>query len=207
MPQTRFVTQKAFAHGLRPIVVINKIDRHEARPNWVLDQNFRPVRPPGCDRGPARFPGDLHVAIQGFATHDPAHRGGDMTTLFETIVQHCPPPDRGVERPTAVAGLAARLLELRGRDRIGRIKRAPSGAHAGHRRGSAGPCAQRAINQVLGFPVSPHEVEEASAVRILGLPPGHRDPAISDTLVRPVAARRPLRRWWGTEPTIGMTFR
>jgi GTP-binding protein len=62
MPQTRFVTQKAFKHGLRPIVVINKIDRDEARPNWVLDQTFDLFDRPG-DRCAARFPGRLRLGV------------------------------------------------------------------------------------------------------------------------------------------------
>ena len=65
MPQTRFVTQKAFAHGLRPIVVINKIDRHEARPELGAGPDIRPVRPPRRDRGAARLPGRIHLGDPG----------------------------------------------------------------------------------------------------------------------------------------------
>ena len=72
MPQTRFVTQKAFAHGLRPIVVINKIDRHEARPNWVLDQTFDLFDRLGATEAQLDFPVVYTSAIEGFATHDPA---------------------------------------------------------------------------------------------------------------------------------------
>jgi GTP-binding protein len=72
MPQTRFVTQKAFAHGLRPIVVINKIDRDEARPSWVLDQTFdlfdRWARP----KRSSTFPVVYASAMRGFAAFDPA---------------------------------------------------------------------------------------------------------------------------------------
>ena len=99
MPQTRFVTQKAFAHGLRPIVVINKIDRPEARPNWVLDQTFDLFDRLGATEAQLDFPVVYASAIQGFATNDPAHRGGDMTTLFDAIVKHCPPPDVDLDGP------------------------------------------------------------------------------------------------------------
>ena len=117
MPQTRFVTQKAFAHGLRPIVVINKIDRHEARPNWVLDQTFDLFDRLGATEAQLDFPVIYASAIQGFSSYDPAHRGGDMTTLFETIVKHCPPPDVDPDGPLQLQVVAARLLELRRRDR------------------------------------------------------------------------------------------
>ena len=71
MPQTRFVTQKAFAHGLRPIVVINKIDRHEARPRLGARPDVRPVRPPRRDRRAARFPGRLRVGAPGLCRARP----------------------------------------------------------------------------------------------------------------------------------------
>ena len=94
MPQTRFVTQKAFAHGLRPIVVINKIDRHGSAPELGARPDVRPVRSARRDRGSSSISRwSTPRRSQGFATHDPGHRGGDMTALFETIVKHCPPPD------------------------------------------------------------------------------------------------------------------
>src|SRR5262245_10748796 len=73
MPQTRFVTQKAFARGLHPIVVINKIDRHEARPNWVLDQTFDLFDRLGATEAQLDFPVVYASAFQGFASHGPAH--------------------------------------------------------------------------------------------------------------------------------------
>src|SRR5690554_7693454 len=93
MPQTRFVTQKAFAHGLRPIVVINKIDREEARPNWVLDQTFDLFDKLGATEAQLDFPVVYASALRGFAGNDPGHLAADMTPLFEAIVKHCPPPD------------------------------------------------------------------------------------------------------------------
>src|SRR5512145_1733910 len=90
MPQTRFVTQKAFSHGLRPIVVINKIDRDEARPNWVLDQTFDLFDKLGASEAQLDFPVIYASALKGFAGTEPAHLAGDMTPLFEAIVRHCP---------------------------------------------------------------------------------------------------------------------
>src|SRR5262245_14098891 len=73
MPQTRFVTQKAFSHGLRPIVVINKIDRDEARPGWVLDQTFDLFDRLGATEAQLDFPVVYTSALEGFASHGPAH--------------------------------------------------------------------------------------------------------------------------------------
>src|SRR5262252_7967560 len=87
MPQTRFVTQKAFARGLVPVVVINKVDRPGARPNWVLDQTFDLFDRLGATEAQLDFPVVYSSAIEGFATFDPGHRGGDMTALFDTIVK------------------------------------------------------------------------------------------------------------------------
>ena len=123
MPQTRFVTQKAFAHGLRPIVVINKIDRHEARPNWVLDQTFDLFDRLGATEAQLDFPVIYTSAIQGFATYDPGHRGGDMTTLFETIVKHCPPPDVDLDGPLQLQVSQLDYSSYVGAIGIGRIKR------------------------------------------------------------------------------------
>ena len=93
MPQTRFVTQKAFKHGLRPIVVINKVDRDEARPGWVLDQTFDLFDRLGATHEQLDFPVVYTSAIKGYSSLDPSQREGDMTTLYEAIVKHCPPPD------------------------------------------------------------------------------------------------------------------
>ena len=123
MPQTRFVTQKAFAHGLRPIVVINKIDRHEARPDWVLDQTFDLFDRLGATEAQLDFPVVYASAIHGFATYDPAHRGGDMTALFETIVKHCPPPDVDPNGPLQLQVSQLDYSSYVGAIGIGRIKR------------------------------------------------------------------------------------
>ena len=80
MPQTRFVTQKAFKHGLRPIVVINKVDRDEARPGWVLDQTFDLFDRLGATHEQLDLPVVYTSAIKGYSSLDPSQREGDMTT-------------------------------------------------------------------------------------------------------------------------------
>ncbi len=92
MPQTRFVTQKAFAHGLRPIVVVNKVDRDEARPDWVVDQTFDLFDRLGATEAQLDFPIIYASALRGFSGLDPKEMGTDMTALFETVLAHVPPP-------------------------------------------------------------------------------------------------------------------
>ena len=99
MPQTRFVTQKAFKLGLRPIVVINKIDRPGARPGWVLDQTFDLFDRLGATDEQLDFPVVYTSALNGYASLDEHARSGDMTPLFETIVAHVDPPQVDLDGP------------------------------------------------------------------------------------------------------------
>jgi len=206
MPQTRFVTQKAFAHGLRPIVVINKIDRPEARPNWVLDQTFDLFDRLGATEAQLDFPVIYASAIQGFATQDPAHRGGDMTALFEAIVEHCPPPEVDFDGPLQLQVSQLDYSSYVGAIGIGRIKRGTI------RRGMtvtvvdrAGQARSERVMQVLGFlGLDRVEVESASAGDIVAFA-GIEHPAISDTLCDPDVPEA-LPPLVVDEPTIGMTF-
>ncbi len=92
MPQTRFVTKKAFDHGLKPIVVINKVDRDGARPEWVLDQTFDLFDRLGASESQLDFPVLYASAVEGYASHIARHRARDMAALFETIINQVPPP-------------------------------------------------------------------------------------------------------------------
>merc|ERR1712000_691459 len=93
MPQTRFVTQKAFARGLHPIVVINKIDRPGARPDWVMDQVFDLFDNLGATDEQLDFPVVYASALNGIAGLDPEAMSEDMTPLFQAIVDQVSPPD------------------------------------------------------------------------------------------------------------------
>jgi len=99
MPQTRFVTQKAFASGLTPVVVINKIDRDGARPEWVLEQTFDLFDRLGATDEQLDFPVVYASALNGYASLEPDARDGDMTPLFETIVKHVASPEVGLDGP------------------------------------------------------------------------------------------------------------
>ncbi len=99
MPQTRFVTQKAFARGFTPLVVINKIDRDEARPDWVLDQTFDLFDRLGATDEQLDFPVIYASALSGYASLEAGIRGGDMTPLLESIVQTVPAPQVDMTGP------------------------------------------------------------------------------------------------------------
>ena len=99
MPQTRFVTQKALERGLKPIVVINKIDRPGSRPSWVLDQTFDLFDRLGATDEQLDFPVVYASALNGFASLDPDNLDDDMTVLFETIVNHVSPPNVDIDGP------------------------------------------------------------------------------------------------------------
>ena len=206
MPQTRFVTQKAFAHGLRPIVVINKIDRHEARPNWVLDQTFDLFDRLGATEAQLDFPVVYASALSGFATLDPGHRGGDMTALFDAIVNHCPPPDVDPNGPLQLQVSQLDYSSYVGAIGIGRIKRGKvrkgMNVTVVDRHGQA---RSEKIIQVLGFlGLDRIEVDEAGAGDIVAFA-GIERPAISDTLCDPMQPEA-LPPLVVDEPTIGMTF-
>ncbi|OYY51963.1 MAG: GTP-binding protein TypA, partial [Halothiobacillus sp. 28-55-5] len=99
MPQTRFVTQKAFEHGLKPIVVINKIDRPGSRPQWVVDQVFDLFDRLGATDEQLDFPIVYASALNGYAGLEDSVREGDMTPLYQTIVDSVAPPDVDAEGP------------------------------------------------------------------------------------------------------------
>ena len=206
MPQTRFVTQKAFAHGLRPIVVINKIDREEARPGWVLNQTFDLFDRLGATDEQLDFPVVYASALRGFAGLDPQVRGGDMRALFETIVSHCPPPAVDVTGPLQLQVALLDYSSYVGAIGIGRIQRGTL------RRGMAVTVVGRdgrergeRIAQIQGFHgLTRVEVESATAgdiVAFAGIP----EPKVSETICDPacVEALPPLTV---DEPTISMTF-
>ncbi|MGF1615434.1 MAG: translational GTPase TypA [Gammaproteobacteria bacterium] len=123
MPQTRFVTQKAFARGLHPIVVINKMDRPGARPNWVLDQTFDLFDRLGATEAQLDFPVIYASALQGYASHSSTHPAADMSALFETIVEHTPPPLVDPEGPFQMQICTLDYSPYVGAIGIGRIRR------------------------------------------------------------------------------------
>jgi GTP-binding protein len=123
MPQTRFVTQKAFAQGLVPIVVINKIDREGARPDWVIDQTFDLFDRLGATDEQLDFPIIYASALEGYAGDESDVRGGDMNPLFETIVKHVPHPEVDPNGPLQLQDSSLDYDTYVGLLGVGRIRR------------------------------------------------------------------------------------
>src|SRR5258708_10968292 len=123
MPQTRFVTRKALALGLKPIVVGNKVDRPGARPDWVVNQTFDLFDKLGAPEEQLDFPVVYASALQGWATLDLAQPGVDMQPLFEAILAHVPVRDEDPEGPLQLQICSLDYSSYVGTIGIGRIRR------------------------------------------------------------------------------------
>lgn len=206
MPQTRFVTQKAFARGLRPIVVINKIDRPGARPDWVMDQVFDLFDRLGATDEQLDFPVIYASALLGYAKRDLNTETTDMTALFEAIVEHVPPPE--VEQDGAFQMQISTLdySSYVGMIGVGRIRRGQ--AKAGmpvtviDREGRTRPARILQVLEYLGLDRS--EVPLANAGDIVAIT-GIDALKISDTLCDPAVVEA-LPALSVDEPTVSMTF-
>jgi GTP-binding protein len=206
MPQTRFVTQKAFAMGFNPIVVINKIDRDGARPDWVLDRTFDLFDRLGATDEQLDFPVVYASGINGYAGLDASVRDGDMTPLLQTIIEKVNAPDVDQQGPFQMQISTLDYNSYVGVIGIGRIKRGTVTSNMPvsivDRTGNA---RKGKILQILGFHgLERVEVKQAGAgdiVAITGIDPLN----ISDTLCHPdhIEALPPLSV---DEPTISMTF-
>ncbi len=206
MPQTRFVTQKAFALGLKPIVVINKIDRPGARPDWVIDQTFDLFDKLGATDEQLDFPIVYASALNGYASLDDTVTEGDMTPLFETIVEKVSPPDVDQDGPFQMQVISLDYNSYVGVIGIGRIKRGSVKTnmpltiidYEGNTRSGR-------MLQIFGFHgLERIEVNEASAGDIIAFT-GIDKLKISDTLCQPDAVE-PLPALTVDEPTVSMTF-
>jgi len=206
MPQTRFVTQKALARGLHPIVVINKIDRPGARPAWVLDQTFDLFDRLGATDEQLDFPVVYASALNGYASLSDTVREGNMEPLFQTIADKVHPPQVELEDPFQLQVSQLDYNSYVGVIGIGRIARGRVRTntpvtivgHDGQRRSGR-------ILQIFGFlGLERVEVPEASAGDIIAFT-GIDKLHISDTLCDPnaVEALAPLTV---DEPTVSMTF-
>ena len=206
MPQTRFVTQKAFEQGLRPIVVINKVDRPGARPDWVLDQVFDLFDRLGATEEQLDFPVIYASAINGIAGDDPDNMAEDMTPLFDMIVDKVPAPDVDVDAPFQMQISALDYNSYVGVIGLGRIKR---GKLKPNQQvtivDNDGNTRKGKVQQVMThLGLERIETDEATAgdiVCITGLDPLN----ISDTLCDPEHVEK-LPALSVDEPTVSMTF-
>ncbi|MET0070736.1 MAG: translational GTPase TypA [Candidatus Thiodiazotropha sp.] len=206
MPQTRFVTQKAFKHGLRPIVVVNKIDKPGARPDWVVDQVFELFDRLGATDEQLDFPIVYTSAVNGYAGLDSGVGDGDMQPLFETIVDHCPLPEVDLDGPFKMQISNLDYSSYVGAIAVGRVTR---GSVRPNQQVTVvkydGEVQRGKIGIVYGYlGLERFEVERASAGDIIAIT-GLEAPNVSDTLCDPehVEAMAPLTV---DEPTVSMTF-
>jgi GTP-binding protein len=206
MPQTRFVTQKAFAQGLKPIVVINKIDKPGARPDWVMDQVFDLFDNLGATDEQLDFDVVYASALNGWASMEAEEQGADMTPLFQAIVDKVAPPAADPEGTFQMQISQLDYNSYLGVIGIGRIKRGsvkPNqqttiiGADGTTRNGKVG-----IIQGYLGL--DRHEVESASAGDIIAIT-GLGELKISDTICDQNAVEA-LPALSVDEPTVTMTF-
>jgi len=207
MPQTRFVTQKALSHGLRPIVVINKVDRPGSRPDWALDQTFDLFDRLGASEAQLDFPVIYASALQGWAAREPvAGPAHDMQALFQAIVTHAPIPPVDPDGPFQMQISALDYSPYVGVIGIGRIQRGQV-----HRNDAVviaapgGKVRKKRILQILGFEgLDRIESESAVAGDIVAVT-GLDALSISDTLCDPEAVE-PLFPLSVDQPTLSMTF-
>jgi len=206
MPQTRFVTQKAFAMGFKPIVVVNKVDRPGARPEWVIDQVFDLFDKLGATNEQLDFPIVYASALHGYASLDDSVREGDMTPLYEAIMQHVPAPEVEADGPFQMRISQLDYNNFVGVIGIGRIQRGTLKKNMpvavidreGKKR-------QGKVLQVLGFMgLERIEQDSAEAGDIVAIS-GIQELTISDTVCA-LDTPEALPALTVDEPTISMTF-
>ncbi len=206
MPQTRFVTQKAFEKGLKPIVVINKVDRPDARPHWVLDQVFDLFDRLGGTDEQLDFPVIYASAIEGIAGLEPESMSDDMTPLLQMILDKVPAPEVNIDGPLQLQISALDSNSYVGVIGIGRIKRGvvrPNEQVVVVDRD--GNTRKGRVLQVMGYEgldrVEVSEAEAGSIVCITGIDKLN----ISDTICAPSDVEA-LPALSVDEPTVSMTF-
>ena len=183
MPQTGFVTKKALQAGLRPIVVINKVDRDGARPDWVLDQTFDLFDRLGADEHQLDFPVVYASAIQGWATDDLSNKTDNMDTIFETIIKNVayPKVDPNGDLQIQISALSySNYVGLIGTGRIrrGNLKKGQQVSVGGVN----GEIRQAKVLQIMNFHgLEKQEVDEANAGDIVAIS-GLGELKISDTI-------------------------
>ena len=206
MPQTRFVTQKAFAMGFKPIVVVNKVDRPGARPDWVIDQVFDLFDKLGATNEQLDFPIVYASGLNGYAGMEDTVREGDMTPLYEAIMKYVPAPQVEAEGPFQMRISQLDYNNFVGVIGIGRIQRGTLKKNMpvtvidreGKKR-------QGKVLQVLGFMgLERIEQDSAEAGDIVAIS-GISELSISDTVCS-IDNPEALPALTVDEPTISMTF-
>ncbi len=207
MPQTRFVTRKALALGLKPIVVVNKIDRPGARPDWVVNHTFDLFDKLGATEAQLDFPVVYASALQGYASLDPTQPGDSLRPLFEAIVRHVPERAGDPEAPLQLQIISLDYSSFVGRIGIGRIRRGRlhPGQEVAVLRGPGSTVKKARVNQVLGFKGLERVQFESAEAGDIVLINGIEDIGIGVTIADP---ERPeaLPMLAVDEPTLTMNF-
>ncbi len=206
MPQTRFVTQKAFERGLNPVVVVNKVDRPGARPDWVVDQIFDLFDRLGATEEQLDFPVIFTSAVEGTSGLDHEEMGSDMASLFETVIEKVPSPNVDLDGPLQLQISALDYSSYVGVIGVGRVTR---GALTPNTQvvvvGSDGSQRRGRILQVMAYMglerVDAERVKAGDIVCVTGIDGLN----ISDTLCDPEAIEA-LPALTVDEPTVSMTF-
>ncbi len=206
MPQTRFVTQKAFDQGLHPIVVINKIDRPGSRPDWVIDQVFDLFDRLGASDEQLDFPIIYASALNGVAGMEPDHLEDDMTPLFQAIVDKVHPPHVELDKPFQMQISSLDYSSYLGVIGVGRITRGKASTNMPVKvLDTEGNARNGRILKIMGYHgLDRVDVEEAMAGDIVCIT-GIDELNISDTLCDPECAEA-LPALTVDEPTVSMMF-
>ena len=207
MPQTRFVTRKALALGLKPIVVVNKIDRPGARPDYVVNATFDLFDKLGSTEEQLDFPVIYASGLDGYAGMDPSVRSGDMRPLFDVILKYVPQRNDDVDAPLLLQIISLDYSSYVGKIGVGRINRGRvrAGMEVAYQFGPDGALARGRINQVLKFKgLERVLVDDAQAGDIV-LINGIEELGIGCTVMDP-SALEPLPMLRIDEPTLVMNF-
>ena len=206
MPQTRFVTSKALALGLKPIVVVNKVDRPSARAHWALDQTFDLFDRLGADDEQLDFPVVYCSALEGWASLDVSNKTNDMGALFETILDHVPPPAVDLDGSFQLQVSALNYSSYVGVIGIGRVQRGRVTRNSSVSIvNSSGKIRKERILQIFGFlGLERIEQDSAEAGEIVAFT-GVDKLSISDTVCSEDEIEA-LPSLVVDEPTISMTF-
>ena len=206
MPQTRFVLKKALEKGLRPIVVINKIDRPQAEPYQAIDKVLDLFIELGADDDQCEFPYLFASGLGGFAKNELDDESSDMQPLFEAILGHVPPPVGDPEKPLQLQVTTLDYSEYLGRIVIGKIHNGlvRVGQQAALMKADGG-ISKAKIAKLLGFEgLKRVEIEEASAGNLVAIA-GFADANIGETITCPDNPQA-LPLISVDEPTLRMTF-
>jgi GTP-binding protein len=206
MPQTRFVLSKALEARLRPVVVVNKIDRPDARPLEVLDEVLGLFLELGADDELADFPYVYSSSREGFATHDPNVRGGTMEPLLDLVLEKIPGPKVAMNGPLQMLVTTLDWSDYVGRIAIGRIEsgRLTKGAPVVRSTASGELLPAKIVGLQVFDKLGRVDAEEATAGDIAAIS-GVENVEIGDTICDP-ADPRPLERLSVDEPTLSMVF-